>query len=528
MAQDLAFTLIASFAIFFMGIIVYFHDRASVTNRLFFLMSLSTVFWSLANYFSLNADSEIILFWVRLVLFFAAPHAVIFFLFVHNFPNRNLVFSKAIFGVVIFILVLTMAATVSRYVFSGINIVQGQAVPKAGLLMPLFGVVVLGSLVSAIALIIKKYTGAKETERTQWKYMLVGVSLSYILLVVTNFIFVVALSNTYFIKFGPLFMLPAVFGMGYAILRHELLNVKTIATEILTFAILSISLFEVFVAGNFWELILRIGLFCLFFLFGIFLIRSVLMEVEQRQKLEILSKQLGEANEKLKELDHLKSEFLSFASHQIKAPLAAIKGFATFIYDGTYGEVSEKAKEAAHKIKDSTNRMVQLVTDFLNVRKIEEGRMEYKFEKIDVASMVEELFEELKPLAQNKKLDFSLEAVKGGGWINGDAQNIRQVFQNLIENAVKYTDSGFVKVKTESYAGNFTFSVSDSGHGISKELLSHLFEEFRRESATKQIEGSGLGLFIAREIVMAHHGEIWVESDGPGKGSKFLVKIPLA
>ena len=99
----------------------------------------------------------------------------------------------------------------------------------------------------------------------------------------------------------------------------------------------------------------------------------------------------------------------------------------------------------------------------------------------------------------------------------------------MIENAIKYTDSGFVKVNIKSADGNFIFSVSDSGHGMEKELLPGLFEEFRRagNSDTKRIEGTGLGLFIAKQIVAGHKGEIWAESDGPDKGSKFFVKIPL-
>src|SRR3989338_2849141 len=339
MAQDLAYTLVASFGIFFMGIVVYFHDRLSATNRLFFLMSLSTVFWSLANYFSLNTESNMLLFWVRLVLFFAAPHAVIFCLFVYNFPNRNFAFNRLLLGTVMTTLIFTMWATVSPFVFSNIYVSQSRVIPTIGILMPLFALVVLGSLIFGLIIIIKKYHEAKDVERTQWKYMLVGVSLSYSLLILTNFLFVVILGSSYFTKFGPLFMLPAVFGMGYAIMRHRLLNAKAVATEILTFAILSISLFEVLVADNAWKLILRINLFGLFFLFGVFLIRSVVGEVEQREKLEVLTKELAAANEKLKELDRLKSEFLSFASHQIKAPLAAIKGFATLIYDGTYGQV---------------------------------------------------------------------------------------------------------------------------------------------------------------------------------------------
>lgn len=510
-----------------MGIIVYFHDKKSVTNTLFFLMSLSAVFWSLANYFSITADSGGVLSWVRWVLFFAVPLMTTFFLFILNFPEVNSKISRKYLVLISIGTFFVMISTISPFVFSGYRLVNEEVVPVAGPLMPLFGGVVLGYLIASLVMMIIKFMKAKDLERKQWKVMVVGVFTTFFLLIITNYLFVVLFDITFFVKLGPLFMLPAIFGMGYAIMKHHLLNVKAIATEILTFAILSISLFEVFAAERVLELVLRIGVFSLFFFFGILLIRSVLREVEQRERLEILTRELGEANEKLKELDHLKSEFLSFASHQIKAPLAAIKGFATFIYDGTYGDVSEKVKEAAHKIKDSADRMVKLVGDFLSIRKIEEGKMDYKFEKMNAASMVKDIFEELKPLAQNKKLDFTLGTVSDGGWISADVQKIRQVFQNLIENAIKYTDSGFVKVAAEAYGGQFLFSVSDSGHGISKELLPHLFEEFKRDTASKKIEGTGLGLFIARDIVLAHHGDIWVESDGPGKGSKFIVKMPL-
>ncbi len=511
-----------------MGIIVYFHDKQSATNRLFFMMSLSTVFWSLANYFSINVDSGNLLAWIRLVLFFAAPHAVLFLLFIYNFPNQNLIIKKPYFWLLLCLLVITMAATISPFVFSGINLIQGQAIPTVGVMMPLFALVVLGSLVFGLILIIKKYKEAKDLERTQWRYMLVGVSLSYILLITTNFLFVVILGTTYFTKFGPLFMLPAVFGMAYAILRHRLLNVKAIATEMLTFVILSISLFEVLTADSFSKLVLKIGLFALFFLFSIFLIRSVLKEVEQRERLEILTEELGVANAKLKELDHVKSEFLSFASHQIKAPLAAVKGFATLISDGTYGEVSDKVKEASLKIRDSADRLVQLVTDFLNVRKIEEGKMEYKLERVDGVKIIKDIFEELKTLAETKKLEFGFDSGISEAWISADVQRIRQVFQNLIENAIKYTESGFVKVKVETGENKLFFSVSDSGHGIAKELLPHLFEEFKHDGKEKQIEGTGLGLFIAKGIVEAHKGIVWAESEGKGKGSTFFVELPLA
>ena len=530
MSSDLAFTLIASFGIFFMGILVYFHDQKSVSSRLFFFMSLSTVLWSLANYFSLNAGSNLLLFWIRMVLFFAAPHAVLFFLFIYNFPGRNLKMQKLPFGSMLFLLALTMGATLSPFVFSRVDIIQNQAIPIVGPLMPLFALLVIGSLVFGLILILKKYIEARDVERTQWKYMLVGVSLSYFLLITTNFLLVVMFSNTYFVTFGPLFMLPAVLGMGYAIMRHRLFNIKAIATEILTFAILSISLFEVLVSKNILELILRIIFFGLFFIFGIFLIKSVLREVEQREKLEVLTKELETANKKLKELDKLKSEFLSFASHQVKAPMTAIKGFASLIIDGNYGQVSEKIKEVIEKIKDSTDRMIMLVNNLLDLRRIEEGRMDYKFKETNIFKLVFDIIDGIKSLAQRKGLELKfnsepLERIL----VNIDSQKFGQAVQNLIENAIKYTEKGGVDITINKESDNsILITIADSGRGISKELLSNLFEQYKRdESLAKQIEGTGLGLYIAKVIVVAHKGEIWAESEGQDKGSKFFIKLPL-
>ena len=122
---------------------------------------------------------------------------------------------------------------------------------------------------------------------------------------------------------------------------------------------------------------------------------------------------------------------------------------------------------------------------------------------------------ELVPLVEN-------------AFISADPQKLRQVFQNLIENAIKYTDTGWIKVTVEIKEGYVFIYVSDSGHGISRELLPHLFEEFSRDRSEIKVGGFGLGLYIARQIIAAHKGDIWVESEGEGKGSTFGVKFPRA
>ncbi len=512
-----------------MGIIVYFHDRKSVSNILFFLVSLFTVFWSLANYFSITVQPAAVLQWIRWVLFFAVPLMMSFFLFIFNFPEPNLKLPLKYLIPVFTATVITMALTISPLVFVNYYLEGGRVVPVAGPLMPLFALVVIAYLVASLILMVKKYLTAKDLEKKQWRAMVVGVFSSFFLLVVTNFLFVVVFNVTYFVKLGPLLMLPAVFGMGYAIMKHHLLNVKAIATEILTFAILSISLFEVLTANGLGELLLRVVVFSLFFMAGIFLIRSVLKEVEQREKLEILTKELEAANTKLKELDKLKSEFLSFASHQVKAPMAVVKGFASLIHEGSYGEVPDKVRESSQKIIDAADRMVSLVNNLLDLRKIEEGKMTFKFEKADISKLVSDVTEEFRSLAEGRGLAISIELNAGERMANIDTEKFRQVVQNLIDNSIKYTETGWVKVSVNYDAKGFILiTISDSGRGMSKELLPQLFEQFHRDpSMPKQIAGTGLGLYIARQIMLAHKGEVWAESDGEGKGSRFLVKIPV-
>ncbi|MEK7612102.1 MAG: ATP-binding protein [Patescibacteria group bacterium] len=526
MSIDLAITLVAAFGIFFLGSIVYFHDRKSFSNVLFFLISLSTVFWSLANYFSLNFDPERVLFWIRMVLFFAAPHAVLFSLFAHNFPNSKILIDKKILISSLVLLVLTMAATLSPFVFSNVEFDGNRVVPIPGPLMPLFALVVLGSLISGIFLIIKKYVKAKSSEKMQWRMMLIGVLTSYLFLIVTNFVLVIFFKNTSFVIFGPLYMLPTIIGMTYAILRHRLLNVKTIATEVLIFIILSISLFDIFTAKEATEIIMKIAIFITFFIFGLFLVRSVLREVEQREKLELLTKELEEKNEKLALADKIKSEFLGFAAHQVKSPMAVVKGYATLIFDGTLGPVSEEIKNKAHKIKETADRLIALVTNLLDMRKMEEGKLEIRFAPMDVSKLLREMVEEYKIVGKEKGLDVQFETNKELIEIEGDEQKLRQVFQNLIDNSIKYTPKGYVKISVKDEGQQILVTLQDSGRGMSQELQRKLFQQFVRDEKTKnQVDGTGLGLYLAKQIVLAHHGEIKGFSAGENMGSTFTVRL---
>jgi len=307
--------------------------------------------------------------------------------------------------------------------------------------------------------------------------------------------------------------------------KYHLFNIKIIATELLVFLIWATILFEFLIEESLKGQMVAGGLFVFMMVAGIWLIKSVIKEVRQREKIEKLAGELKAANEKLIELDKTKAGMYSFVSHQIKAPIGIIKGFAQLIYDGSYGAIPEKVKERVEDIKKSCDRLIKLVEDFLNLRKIEEGKMDYQFEEINIVDLAKSVFEELKLLAEQKKLEFTMECAEEKITVKADEQRLRQVILNLIENSIKYTPSGFVKVELGMENDSVLFSVSDSGIGIKKEVLSELFDQFKRAKEARAIQGTGLGLFVAREIVKAHNGEIWAESEGEGKGSGFYVKL---
>ena len=299
-----------------------------------------------------------------------------------------------------------------------------------------------------------------------------------------------------------------------------LFDIKIIVTELLTFTIWVFLLMRVLLAETWRAGIIDGSLFVFVIIFGILLIRSVIKEVEQREKLEVL-------NKKLEELNRLKSEFLSFASHQVKAPMTIVKGFAQLIYEGAYGAIPDKVKETSKKIINSANKMIALVENLLDLRKIEEGKMEFNFTEVEINKLVSGTIEELRPMAQDKNLDLTFTGLANEIKIKADSQKLSQVFQNFIDNAIKYTDEGWVKVKVEEKGNSVLISVSDSGRGLSRELRPHLFEQFSRDSEmAKEIQGTGLGLYIAKQIVEAHHGKIWAESEGEGKGTTFYVEMP--
>ncbi len=228
----------------------------------------------------------------------------------------------------------------------------------------------------------------------------------------------------------------------------------------------------------------------------------------------------------LKELDRMKSEFVSTVSHDLRSPLTAVRGYADLL--AVLGPLTEEQQDAVERIRRAVEQMNELISDLLDLGKIEAG-IEMEMAPCSLAEVVLEAVETLSPRAAEKGLNLTVEVGRDLPSVRGNAGRLRQVVVNLVDNAIKYTPSGgSVRVRLDRNEGEVIFSVSDTGIGIAPEDQKMLFQKFYRVRTpqTDAISGTGLGLAICRSIVEQHGGRIWVRS-APGEGSTFSFALPI-
>ncbi|MBI4847097.1 MAG: HAMP domain-containing protein [Nitrospirae bacterium] len=232
---------------------------------------------------------------------------------------------------------------------------------------------------------------------------------------------------------------------------------------------------------------------------------------------------------KLKELDKMKSDFISLMSHELRTPLTTIKEGTNLFFEALKeGEATAKERRLLTIINEECNRLINLVNSLLDLSKMEAGMMVYNFTEEDIASLIDKAAREIEPLAENRNIRIEVSSNGALPPVKADIDKMLQVLRNLIGNAVKFTpNGGSVQIISQAAAGKVKVSVVDTGVGIPKEKTDIIFDKFKRATigSSDKFSGSGLGLFIVRQILIAHGGEIWVEST-LGKGSTFTFVLP--
>jgi len=530
---DLLSVAVAIAGIITMGFAVFFNNKKSITNKTFLLFTISAAVWGIFNYINYQFASEIIVLWLlRFVIFFAVWYTFFLFQLFYVFPEENKVFPNIYKFLLIPLVIITSLINLSPLVFSGIAELApagqvSKTVVKPGIY--LFAGVVLFLIISAFFILIKKIIRTEKIARKSFSLMLWGVIITFILHIIFNLILPGIFLDIRFIPLGAMFTFPFVAFTSYAILRHKLFNINVAGTAVLVFLLSVVTFFEVIFAGSLSLIVYRSSIFLLVLSFGIMLIRGVLREVEQREKLAELNRQLQVANVELDKLSKAKSEFISIASHQLRTPLTAIKGYISMIIEGSYGKFAEKAKKPLENVYKANERLVNLVNDLLSISRIESGKMKFEPEPASIEEIIEDVIFDLRINAEKKNLYLNFEKPATPlPNIQLDKTKTRDIILNLVDNAIKYANDGGIAIKLKIQNSNLKIEIKDTGEGMEKYEIEKIFESFSRGTVGVKAftEGAGLGLYIARKYAEMHGGRVWAESEGKGKGSTFIVEIP--
>lgn len=436
--------------------------------------------------------------------------------------------------------------------------------------------IILSILLSLVNLFIN-YRSSDDVQKMQLRYIFFGLGLFTLLATFFGGILPLIINSQEYYRIGNYSSVLFLAFTAYAITEYHLFNIKVIVTELAVAALSLILFIQIFVSRAILEGGIK-GLIWIGATYGGYLlIQSVIREIKFREELQVMTEQLAHANVHLKELDQMKTEFVSLASHELLTPVSAIEGYLSMLLDEHMAKVEDpKAQKYLSNVYSSAKRLARLIADMLNISRIEEGRLLVEKKDIDLSELIKQVIDEIKFKSDEKKQKIVFETPLDGargkpdGWKSyGDPDKVKEVIINLIGNSIKYSKTpGTIHIRIEkiptawvaekwqkieedikqrplddqeaihsavdehfrNFVGNqqLMISVKDQGIGIPKEELSRLFKKFHRvgDYTTAESQGTGLGLYISRALVELHHGRIWADSEGPSKGSTFTFTLP--
>lgn len=701
-----------------LALFIFLKNPKSDTHKYSIFFILVITCWTFTNYFSLHAPTEeMTLFWIKIVMAITSFLGPSIYLLVKVFPERKIKLPKRTKFLISFLASASMFTALSPYMFTSVRIIAGNIQPTPGPGIIIFAINFFGFTIAAFINLILKYLRAQGLQKTQLKYLVAGIVLTFVLQALTNFIFVVLLKISAFVILGPVFNLIFVAFVTYAIVKHRFLDITLVAIRAIFYILLilfimsfySVSLFLIqnqilkqevnstyLYLSAFLSLIIAFSyqpikafielitdkilyqktydpqLFqskigkamsatleldkltsdCLniikqdikplgaaivlvkdekvtnFFGFGyrpfdriergelyndsyykfkktlystkqniivfeelgecdtktamrlldIAIVLPLIIEdqyiggvilkqkasgsiysstdirlfqtlapqfsvairnalsyeeirnfnITLREKIRQATAKLRHVNQRLVEIDALKDEFVSVASHELRTPMTAIKNYLWLALNNPPKPLPNEVKKQINIAYNSTERLIHLVNDMLTISRIEGHRIELQKEIFNINDLILDTFNELKPIADIKNISFNFIKKKDPLKTKGDRSKLREVFQNIIGNALKFTQHGSVSITSSTQSGEIMISITDTGPGILKEDMKKIFTKFSRlehSYAKTKESGTGLGLYISKEIVELHRGKIRVES-AVNKGSTFYIFLP--
>jgi signal transduction histidine kinase len=367
--------------------------------------------------------------------------------------------------------------------------------------------------VLVLRMLLKSYTISDALHKNRLSYYIFAILIGYPLATFGFFL-------TYNVQIDPIFSVPFNFfiiPLAYGVLRYDIMDVKTAARKAFSYA--------VFVLGT------------AFFILGANLGNNFLATAYPAVPewiLPLISSLLivlfaGFIWERVRDLETLKYEFITVVTHKFRTPLTRIKWSSEILRKE--GEINEEQKSALSEIENANEHLVSLTDVLLNLRKANDSAFQYEFETYDICNLIDSTVKNVSKRVKDREMDFSVVCPELHANVSLDKRRLSFALQIVIDNALTYTPKqGKISITVSKENSSVFIKVKDSGIGIAKDDMSRVFSKFWRskEAKTTDTEGMGIGLFMAREIIERHDGEIYVQSEGVGKGSTFVIKLPQA
>jgi signal transduction histidine kinase len=317
-----------------------------------------------------------------------------------------------------------------------------------------------------------------------------------------------------------------------SVVRHEFLKARFLFVEIIFLLVLATTLARLILSQNLPEGALNATYFMVMLISGFAMMRLFIRDYDRWKKIGELAADLAVANEELRELDRLKSDFVSIASHQLRTPVSVMKGYLSLIGEGAYGKVTPEIREKVGQMYRMNDRLVHLINNMLNVSRIEKERIDFSCSGFDLDDVIVDIVDEMSYKAKEKGL--SLAFTKGAddktAHVHADKEKVSEVLTNLIDNAVKYTERGgiTVSVAVDLKKEIAEVRVTDTGLGVPADAMRHLFGKFYRakRDVNLRTQGTGLGLYVCKTFVEGMGGTIVVEKTSE-RGTTFMFTVPM-
>ncbi|HFC76881.1 MAG TPA: sensor histidine kinase [Candidatus Moranbacteria bacterium] len=509
-------------------IVVLFGLKKSFANRIFALFTFFIWFWSLGYYFWLNSSSyEEANFWIVILNLGSIFIPITYYHWIATILQKN---RKVIIKIGYTLTFIVSFFSSSKFFYTGLSPIAGfHFWPVAGVLYPYYVAILYGGyFFLGLFDIIDSFFKEKGAKKKMIRFILVAYLISLIS-GASNFPLWFGIK---ILPYGNFIVFVHVFLFSYAMMKYNLMNMKTMSIQVAISFIAVVTFVEMLISNTIQDFLMRVFLLIIMIFFFSLIIKTSKETNKQKEKLEKLTTELKQTNRKLIVLDNAKNEFVSIAAHQLRTPPTVIKGYVSMALEEGKNKLDNKTKDYLKRALISNERLIELVEDILDISRIESGKIQYNFkDNQDCSEIVDELYKLFEIRAREKGLKLILKKSKTPLLkIKMDSKRIREVISNLIDNAIKYTQKGEVIIETKNIdEKKIRIEVSDTGAGIPKKDMSNLFKKFSRGTSTKRlgVNGTGLGIYVGKKMVKIHHGKIWAESEGINKGSKFVIELPV-